>query len=117
MPGSDSTIKKVCQLQPVEKHPDCYFNKMFVTHYMKMSCGSYCAPFCCSGVHHKGKNCNPQVKKAQVENQINQNLKHLFPNVVSVNGQSRFKLRDPKPNGGWGDIRDRNLCLSFLDGA
>lgn len=69
------------------------------------------------GVHHKGKNCNPQVKKAQVENQINQNLKHLFPNVVSINGQSRFKLRDPKPNGGWGDIRDRNLCLSFVDGA
>lgn len=89
---------------------------MFIKHYADelwflLSC------FLCSGVHHKGKNCNPQVKKAQVENQINQNLKHLFPNVVSVNGQSRFKLRDPKPNGGWGDIRDRNLCLSFVDGA
>jgi hypothetical protein len=44
------------------------------------------------------------------------NKHHLFPNVLAVGGQSKFKLRDPKPNGGWGDIRDRELCLSFAKG-
>ncbi|KAK3095792.1 hypothetical protein FSP39_019233 [Pinctada imbricata] len=66
------------------------------------------------GVHHKGKNCNPDIKRKQVESIINSNRQHLFPNVISIQGTSRFKLRDPKPNGGWGDIRDRELCMSFM---
>ncbi|KAJ8317343.1 hypothetical protein KUTeg_005247 [Tegillarca granosa] len=67
------------------------------------------------GVHHKGKNCNPQVKKKQVETLLSSNKKYLFPNVLSISGSSKLKLRDPKPNGGWGDIRDRHLCLSLVD--
>jgi len=69
-----------------------------------------------SGVHHKGKNCQPDNKKKQIEAQLQSNKHHLFPNVLAVGGQSKFKLRDPKPNGGWGDIRDRELCLSFAKG-
>lgn len=68
------------------------------------------------GVHHKGKNCQPDNKKKQIEGQLQSNKHHLFPNVLAVGGQSKFKLRDPKPNGGWGDIRDRELCLSFAKG-
>ncbi|KAL5015872.1 hypothetical protein ScPMuIL_005461 [Solemya velum] len=66
------------------------------------------------GVHHKGKNCHPDEKKKKVEEIIETNKHNFFPNVLSVGGYSKFKLRDPKPNGGWGDLRDRNLCLSFV---
>lgn len=45
-----------------------------------------------------------------------ENKQHLFPNVVNVAGQSKVKIRDPKPNGGWGDIRDRKLCMSLVTG-
>lgn len=68
------------------------------------------------GVHHKGKNCQPDNKKKQIEEELQANKQHFFPNVLSVGGQSKFKLRDPKPNGGWGDIRDRDLCMSFTKG-
>ncbi|KAL4231384.1 hypothetical protein ACF0H5_008963 [Mactra antiquata] len=67
------------------------------------------------GVHHKGKNCKPEEKKASVNNLIDANKQHLFPNTVSIGSYSGLKLRDPKPNGGWGDLRDRQLCMSFVN--
>lgn len=67
-----------------------------------------------SGVHHKGKNCKPEEKKKTVQALIDSNKQHLFPNTVTIGGYSGLKLRDPKPNGGWGDLRDRQLCLSFV---
>ena len=67
-----------------------------------------------SGVHHKGKNCKPEEKKVSVQEIIDKNQQHLFPNVISIGSYSGIKLRDPKPNGGWGDLRDRQLCMSFI---
>lgn len=66
-------------------------------------------------MHTKSKNCDPAAKVHQVETLLTQNKQYLFPNTVAVDGDARFKLRDPKPNGGWGDIRDRNMCYSFFD--
>ncbi|XP_053407802.1 alpha-1,6-mannosyl-glycoprotein 2-beta-N-acetylglucosaminyltransferase-like isoform X2 [Mercenaria mercenaria] len=66
------------------------------------------------GVHHKGKNCKPEEKKKTTQNLIDANKQHLFPNTVTIGGYSGLKLRDPKPNGGWGDLRDRQLCSSFI---
>ncbi|XP_060582244.1 alpha-1,6-mannosyl-glycoprotein 2-beta-N-acetylglucosaminyltransferase-like [Ruditapes philippinarum] len=66
------------------------------------------------GVHHKGKNCKPAEKKETTQKLIDANKQHLFPNTVTIGGYSGLKLRDPKPNGGWGDLRDRQLCLSFM---
>ncbi|GFN75696.1 alpha-1,6-mannosyl-glycoprotein 2-beta-n-acetylglucosaminyltransferase [Plakobranchus ocellatus] len=69
------------------------------------------------GMHKKSKNCDPQAKVQQIETKLMQNYKHLYPNMVTVAGDSRIKLRDPKPNGGWGDIRDHNLCLKHFSNA
>ncbi|XP_059157422.1 alpha-1,6-mannosyl-glycoprotein 2-beta-N-acetylglucosaminyltransferase-like isoform X2 [Physella acuta] len=67
------------------------------------------------GMHKKSSNCYPDNVVKQVETKLAENHKHLFPNAVSIAGDSRFKLRDPKPNGGWGDIRDHNLCLHYFN--
>ncbi|XP_060074336.1 alpha-1,6-mannosyl-glycoprotein 2-beta-N-acetylglucosaminyltransferase-like [Ylistrum balloti] len=66
------------------------------------------------GVHHKGKKCEPLVKQKQIEKILQDNQQHLNPNVMKVAGTSKIKIRDPKPNGGWGDIRDKKLCHSFV---
>ncbi|ESO93148.1 hypothetical protein LOTGIDRAFT_119931 [Lottia gigantea] len=69
------------------------------------------------GIHHKGKSCNPGDKIKKVEELLSKNKNYLFPNTLSINGQSRMKIRDPKANGGWGDIRDHQLCLSFFNSS
>ncbi|KAL8605988.1 hypothetical protein ACOMHN_067170 [Nucella lapillus] len=67
-----------------------------------------------SGMHTKSKVCDPAAKVSKVEALLTQNKQYLFPATVTVEGDSRFKLRDPKPNGGWGDRRDRHMCQSFF---
>ena len=66
-------------------------------------------------MHKKSKNCDPKSKVSQSETKLRENHQHLYPNMVSVAGDSRLKLRDPKPNGGWGDIRDHNLCKKYFN--
>ncbi|XP_014785996.1 alpha-1,6-mannosyl-glycoprotein 2-beta-N-acetylglucosaminyltransferase [Octopus bimaculoides] len=66
------------------------------------------------GVHHKGKVCSPEAKKKAVEKLLLDNKQNFFPNVITMAGVSGLRLRDPKPNGGWGDYRDRQLCYSFI---
>ncbi|KAL8605987.1 hypothetical protein ACOMHN_067170 [Nucella lapillus] len=66
------------------------------------------------GMHTKSKVCDPAAKVSKVEALLTQNKQYLFPATVTVEGDSRFKLRDPKPNGGWGDRRDRHMCQSFF---
>ena len=72
---------------------------------------------CCvsfSGVHHKGKNCNPEVKVKQLEDLLKRNSNSMFPDRLVVAGRPRSAGRTPKPNGGWGDKRDIELCKSFV---
>jgi alpha-1,6-mannosyl-glycoprotein beta-1,2-N-acetylglucosaminyltransferase len=65
-------------------------------------------------VHHKGKNCDPAAKVKQIETLLSQNKQYLYPTTLSISGYPRAPTRMPKPNGGWGDLRDHQLCLSFL---
>ncbi|XP_064630740.1 alpha-1,6-mannosyl-glycoprotein 2-beta-N-acetylglucosaminyltransferase-like [Lineus longissimus] len=69
------------------------------------------------GVHHKGKDCNPHTKVAQIELLLSNNRQYLFPQSLSFIGHAKVAVRQPKPNGGWGDIRDHSLCLSFVKKA
>ncbi|CAF1023525.1 unnamed protein product, partial [Didymodactylos carnosus] len=41
------------------------------------------------------------------------NLKHLFPTSLQVNLHYQNKRPFINLNGGWGDLRDKQLCLSF----
>lgn len=69
-----------------------------------------------SGIHHK-KFCSSEsdiVRWAETEKYYNDNRQFLFPNtslslLVKYEGKRLFE----QPNGGWSDIRDRQLCLSF----
>ncbi len=72
---------------------------------------------CCvsrfSGVHHKGKKCNSSDKVNHIEGLLNTNRAKLYPQTLTIAGYPRAPTKTPKPNGGWGDIRDHNLCESF----
>ncbi|XP_013403125.1 alpha-1,6-mannosyl-glycoprotein 2-beta-N-acetylglucosaminyltransferase isoform X2 [Lingula anatina] len=67
------------------------------------------------GVHHKGKNCDPHAKVQQISSMLAANRQHLFPDKLQVSHVINKKSKSPKGNGGWGDIRDHELCLSFLE--
>lgn len=67
-----------------------------------------------SGVHHKGKNCDPAQRVTQIQQLLAQNRQWLYPENLAVGGYPRPPARMPKPNGGWGDLRDHQLCMSFL---
>jgi len=65
------------------------------------------------GVHHKGKNCDPQEKVSQIEELLHRNKDFLFPDRLTLNSAGRPTNRAPKPNGGWGDLRDHQMCIRF----
>lgn len=67
------------------------------------------------GLHAKGKNCNPADRVRYIETLLSDNLQYLFPPALVVAGYPNVPRRVPKANGGWGDIRDHQLCISFLD--
>lgn len=69
-----------------------------------------------SGVHHKKKNCesNQVLTKVQKILSITKNAGQLYPkslSVVMASATKKQKLR--KGNGGWGDIRDHQLCQNM----
>ncbi|XP_074643564.1 alpha-1,6-mannosyl-glycoprotein 2-beta-N-acetylglucosaminyltransferase-like [Tubulanus polymorphus] len=66
------------------------------------------------GIHHKGKVCLPDQKAAQLDDLLHKNTNFLYPNYLKTLGWSKQQARIPKPNGGWGDIRDHQLCSSFI---
>ncbi|KAH8326506.1 hypothetical protein KR067_009490, partial [Drosophila pandora] len=68
------------------------------------------------GVHHKNKNCesNLVISKVQHVLRIARNSHQLFPRSLTLTVPSlikKSKLR--KGNGGWGDLRDHELCLNM----
>ncbi|KRG02374.1 alpha-1,6-mannosyl-glycoprotein 2-beta-N-acetylglucosaminyltransferase isoform X2 [Drosophila mojavensis] len=68
------------------------------------------------GVHHKNKNCesNQVISKVQHVLRIARNSHQLFPRSLMMTVPSlikKSKLR--KGNGGWGDLRDHDLCLNM----
>ncbi|XP_055852493.1 alpha-1,6-mannosyl-glycoprotein 2-beta-N-acetylglucosaminyltransferase isoform X1 [Episyrphus balteatus] len=67
------------------------------------------------GVHHKKKNCesNQVISKVQQVLRIARNAGQMFPRSLTLTVVSlikKTKLR--KGNGGWGDLRDFQLCMN-----
>lgn len=67
-----------------------------------------------SGVHHKKNNCESTAVIAKVQNVLKAARNHLFPTqlTLTIAGTAKkTKLR--KGNGGWGDVRDHQLCWNI----
>nr|XP_014427812.1 alpha-1,6-mannosyl-glycoprotein 2-beta-N-acetylglucosaminyltransferase [Pelodiscus sinensis] len=65
------------------------------------------------GMHHK-KSCRPSTQSAKIDSLLNNNQQYLFPETMSVS--KRYSMAPLSPhvkNGGWGDIRDHELCKSY----
>nr|XP_056707083.1 alpha-1,6-mannosyl-glycoprotein 2-beta-N-acetylglucosaminyltransferase [Euleptes europaea] len=65
------------------------------------------------GMHHKAA-CRPAAHAAKVDALLDANRQHLFPPAMSIS--KRYSLVPLSPhvkNGGWGDIRDHELCKSY----
>ncbi|XP_063242618.1 alpha-1,6-mannosyl-glycoprotein 2-beta-N-acetylglucosaminyltransferase-like isoform X1 [Bacillus rossius redtenbacheri] len=66
------------------------------------------------GVHHKKANCESTAVISKVQQVLKHAAKHLFPSYLTVtvtNTSKKQKLR--KGNGGWGDLRDHQLCVNM----
>ena len=67
-----------------------------------------------SGVHHKKTNCDSNTGLDKVKSIISSAKKSLFPEKLQfVVTKLRKKMKEKKPNGGWSDKRDHDLCLNF----
>lgn len=67
----------------------------------------------CSGVHHKKANCESTTVIAKVQNVLKTARPNLFPSDLTLTVavvSKKTKLR--KGNGGWGDVRDHELCYN-----
>ncbi|TFK03068.1 guanine nucleotide-binding protein G(t) subunit alpha-2 [Platysternon megacephalum] len=65
------------------------------------------------GMHHK-KSCRPSTQSAKIDSLLSSNQQYLFPETMSVS--KRYSMAPLSPhvkNGGWGDIRDHELCKSY----
>lgn len=89
---------------------DLSFNFLNLLHFFKIS------NFICSGLHQQKENCNP--------NHVISNVRNCLKNMSSQFYVEKLKATNWKPiwpsesrtlklNGGWSDIRDHNLCLSY----
>jgi len=67
------------------------------------------------GIHSKkGKACEAVEAKIQrIEQLVEKEKSSLFPATISVANFPYTPDRVPRPNGGWGDLRDQTLCLNF----
>lgn len=64
------------------------------------------------GVHHRSKNCSSQKMAQQARNVIGSARSYLFPKSLQVKRGVQRNLKPPKGNGGWGDVRDHQLCMN-----
>ncbi|XP_002735827.1 alpha-1,6-mannosyl-glycoprotein 2-beta-N-acetylglucosaminyltransferase-like [Saccoglossus kowalevskii] len=66
------------------------------------------------GVHHNGKQCNVADKVNHIKDILQKNSMFLFPKELHLGQKTKTMTAKPsKPNGGWGDIRDHALCMTY----
>ncbi|CAK8693192.1 unnamed protein product [Clavelina lepadiformis] len=64
----------------------------------------------CSGMHNSA-NCNVDDHMRNVKSKLNS--ANLFPTSLHVTADDPKPAINPRPNGGWGDLRDRTLCKKY----
>ena len=112
---------QVCKINSM---PFFRFFLSFRSHSLKLWCfrrynlasnSNKCLCVCSGGIHSKkGKACvavEDKIKK--IEDRLESEKASLFPTQMSVANFPYTPDRVPRPNGGWGDLRDHSLCLNF----
>ncbi|XP_072177694.1 alpha-1,6-mannosyl-glycoprotein 2-beta-N-acetylglucosaminyltransferase-like [Diadema setosum] len=65
------------------------------------------------GIHHKGK-CSADDLIHRINRAIAADSNSFFPKELVLTPSTRpLKAQLPKPNGGWGDVRDHALCMTY----
>lgn len=73
--------------------------------------------FLYSGTHiHRG-NCNLEKEVNVAKARISVLQRSLFPDRMNIQKNFKGSVKPKKSNGGWGDLRDRKLCLAFANGT
>ncbi|XP_072946612.1 alpha-1,6-mannosyl-glycoprotein 2-beta-N-acetylglucosaminyltransferase-like isoform X2 [Epargyreus clarus] len=68
------------------------------------------------GIHHKKSNCNASTVISKVQKLLQNAKPYLFPSRVAATvsaGGAKHNKRLTKGNGGWGDVRDQELCANM----
>ncbi|XP_022831918.1 alpha-1,6-mannosyl-glycoprotein 2-beta-N-acetylglucosaminyltransferase isoform X3 [Spodoptera litura] len=68
------------------------------------------------GIHHKKSNCNASTVISKVQKLLQNAKPYLYPTRVSAQvtaGGAKHNKKLVKGNGGWGDIRDQELCTNM----
>jgi len=70
------------------------------------------------GMHHKKAACMPANQKTKIENILQSSSNQLFPKNLLITkrlpANGAGGVAPHVKNGGWGDIRDHELCKSYL---
>ncbi|KAL0808870.1 hypothetical protein ABMA28_012540 [Loxostege sticticalis] len=68
------------------------------------------------GFHHKKSNCNASTVISKVQKLVANAKPYMYPSRVTATataGGAKHNKRLTKGNGGWGDIRDQELCTNM----
>jgi hypothetical protein len=65
-------------------------------------------------LHHKGKNCDIKQTVEELNTQYRRASDAFFSDKFTITGVNTAIRRVKKPNGGWADPRDMQLCKSFF---
>lgn len=70
------------------------------------------------GMHHKKASCMPVNQKMKIENILHSSANQLFPKNLLITkrlpASGAGGVAPHVKNGGWGDIRDHELCKSYV---
>ena len=66
-------------------------------------------------MHFKGNKCDPAKVVAKIEEQLKQVAPDLYPATLSIDTSADMQKGRAaiNPNGGWGDLRDKELCMEI----
>ncbi|KAM4690779.1 alpha-1,6-mannosyl-glycoprotein 2-beta-N-acetylglucosaminyltransferase [Rhinophrynus dorsalis] len=65
------------------------------------------------GMHHN-KPCKPLMESAKLEALFSNSQRYMFPERIEISRRYSMAALSPHvKNGGWGDIRDHELCKSY----
>lgn len=70
----------------------------------------------CTGFHQKQHGiCDINEEEQKLRKVFESQAAHLFPNSLELMSNNQAVNSNHVPNGGWGDIRDQELCKTYTD--